>query len=114
MYASCNALRRQMQSFAWTDAKLCVSGCKALRERMQSFALAHAMLCVGRCNALRLRWAELPHKNGDEAVSKVTDTASLLFFSFHVFLFRILGLHTEQRIFRGLIEFLEKMRQVLP
>ena len=36
------------------------------------------------------------------------------FFSFHVFLFRILGLHTEQRIFRGLIEFLEKMRQVLP
>ena len=35
-----------MQSFAWTDAKLCVDGCKALRERLQSFALADAMLCV--------------------------------------------------------------------
>ena len=68
MFASCNALRRQMQSFAWTDAKLCVSGCKALRWHMQCFALAHAMLCVGRCNALRLRWAELPHKNGDTFV----------------------------------------------
>ena len=41
-----NALRRQMQSFAWALAKLCVDGCKALRERMQSFALADAMLCV--------------------------------------------------------------------
>ena len=41
-----NALRSHMQCFAWTDAKLCVSGCKALRERMQSFALADAMLCV--------------------------------------------------------------------
>ena len=47
-----NALRRQMQSFAWTDAKLCVGGCKALRGRMQSFAWADAMLCVGGCNAL--------------------------------------------------------------
>ena len=41
-----NALRRQMQSFAWTDAKLCVGRCKALRERMQSFARADAKLCV--------------------------------------------------------------------
>ena len=65
---TCNALRRQMQSFALAHAKLCVSGCKALRWHMQSFALAHAKLCVGRCNALRLRWAELPHKNGDTFV----------------------------------------------
>ena len=57
-----------MESFAWTDAKLCVDGCKALRGRLQSFAWAHAMLCVGTCNALRLRWAELPHKNGDTFV----------------------------------------------
>ena len=55
----CKALRSHM---------LCVDGCKALRERLQSFALAHAKLCVGRCNALRLRWAELPHKNGDTFV----------------------------------------------
>ena len=41
-----NALRRQMQSFAWTDAKLCVGRCKALRERMQSFARADAKLCL--------------------------------------------------------------------
>ena len=34
------------QSFAWADAKLCVSGCKALRERMQSFAWTDAKLCV--------------------------------------------------------------------
>ena len=39
-----NALRRQMQSFAWTDAKLCESGCKALRGQMQCFAWADAML----------------------------------------------------------------------
>ena len=48
--------------------KLCVGGCNALRWHMQCFALAHAMLCVGGCNALRLRWAELPHKNGDTFV----------------------------------------------
>ena len=40
------ALRGQMQSFAWADAKLCVGGCNALRWRMQCFALADAMLCV--------------------------------------------------------------------
>ena len=34
----CNALRRQMQSFAWTDAKLCVGICNALRGQMQCFA----------------------------------------------------------------------------
>ena len=39
-----NALRRQMQSFAWTDAKLCVGRCKALRGQMQCFAWADAML----------------------------------------------------------------------
>ena len=47
------ALRGQMQSFAWADAKLCVDGCKALRGRLQSFAWADAKLCVGGCNALR-------------------------------------------------------------
>ena len=40
------ALRRQMQSFAWADAKLCVDGCKALREQMQSFAWTDAQLRV--------------------------------------------------------------------
>ena len=43
---SCKALREQMQSFAWADAKLCVGTCKALRWRLQSFALADAKLCV--------------------------------------------------------------------
>ena len=33
-----NALRGQMQCFAWADAKLCVGGCNALRRRLQSFA----------------------------------------------------------------------------
>ena len=31
-WTKCNALRRQMQSFAWTVAKLCVGRCNALRE----------------------------------------------------------------------------------
>ena len=57
-----------MQCFVLAHAMLCVDGCKALRGHMQSFAWAHAMLCVGGCNALRLRWAELPHKNGDTFV----------------------------------------------
>ena len=48
--------------------KLCVGGCNAMRRQMQSFAWTDAKLCVGRCNALRLRWAELPHKNGDTFV----------------------------------------------
>ena len=56
------ALRMQMQSFAWADAKLCVGGCKALRWQLQSFALADAMLCVGGCNALRESCAELTQK----------------------------------------------------
>ena len=43
---SCKALREQMQSFAWADAKLCVGRCKALRGRLQSFAWTIAMLCV--------------------------------------------------------------------
>ena len=41
-----NALRRQMQSFALADAKLCVGRCKALRGRLQCFAWADAKLCV--------------------------------------------------------------------
>ena len=57
-----NALRRQMQSFAWTDAMLCVGKCKALRGRMQSFAWADAKLCESGCKALRLRWAKLARK----------------------------------------------------
>ena len=61
-------MRWRMQCFALAHAMLCVGTCNALRERLQSFALAHAKLCVGRCNALRLRWAELPHKNGDTFV----------------------------------------------
>ncbi|OYP58742.1 hypothetical protein CIL02_13415 [Prevotella sp. P3-122] len=57
-----NALRRQMQSFAWTDAMLCVGKCKALRGQMQSFARADAKLCGNGCKALRLRWAKLARK----------------------------------------------------
>ena len=41
-----NALRRQMQSFALADAKLCVDRCKALHGRLQCFAWADAKLCV--------------------------------------------------------------------
>ena len=37
-WTKCKALRRQMQSFALADAKLCVDGCKALRWQMQCFA----------------------------------------------------------------------------
>ncbi|OYP60144.1 hypothetical protein CIL02_09730 [Prevotella sp. P3-122] len=33
-----------MQSFAWTDAMLCVGACKALRGQMQCFALRYAKL----------------------------------------------------------------------
>ena len=43
-------------------AMLCVGGCKALRGQMQSFAWADAKLCVGGCNALRESWAELAQK----------------------------------------------------
>ena len=57
-----------MQCFVLAHAMVCVGKCKALRGRMQSFALALAKLCVGGCKALRLRWAELPHKNGDTFV----------------------------------------------
>ena len=49
----CKALRGQMQSFAWADAKLCIGDCKALRWRLQSFAWTDAKLCVGGCKALR-------------------------------------------------------------
>ena len=35
-----------MQSFALAVAKLCDGGCKALRWQMQSFAWANAKLCV--------------------------------------------------------------------
>ncbi|OYP64000.1 hypothetical protein [Prevotella sp. P3-122] len=59
---SSKRLHRQMQSFAWADAKLCVGDCKALRGRLQSFALAIAKLCVGDCKALRLRWTKLAEK----------------------------------------------------
>ena len=52
-WTKCNALRRQMQSFAWADAKLCVGRCNALRWQMQCFALADAKLWVDGCNALR-------------------------------------------------------------
>ena len=38
-----NALRGQLQSFAWALAKLCIGTCKALRWRLQSFAWAVAM-----------------------------------------------------------------------
>ena len=45
-YALADAMHCVRTCFAWTDAKLCVSGCKALRGHMQCFALADAMLCV--------------------------------------------------------------------
>ena len=39
-------MRRRMQSFAWANAKLYEGGCKALRGLMQSFARTDAKLCV--------------------------------------------------------------------
>ena len=50
-----------MQSFAWTDAKLCVGDCKALHWRMQSFARTDAKLC-----------SEIG-KTGTEIVSPILD-----------------------------------------
>ena len=44
-------------------AMLCVGGCKALRGQMQSFAWADAKLCVDDCNALRESWTELAQKS---------------------------------------------------
>ena len=50
------------------NAKLCVGRCKALRRQMQSFAWTVAKLCVGRCNALR----EIGNV-GTEIVSPILD-----------------------------------------
>ena len=58
---SSKALRGQMQSFAWTDAKLCVGDCKALHWRMQCFARTDAKLC-----------SEIG-KTGTEIVSPILD-----------------------------------------
>ena len=44
-------------------AMLCVGGCKALRGQMQSFAWADAKLCVDDCKALRESWTELAQKS---------------------------------------------------
>ena len=49
-----NALRRQMQSFAWTDAVHCRGGCSALQERLQ-------------CTASEMG------KTGTEMVSRILD-----------------------------------------
>ena len=50
------------------NAKLYVGRCKALRRQMQSFAWTVAKLCVGRCNALR----EIGNV-GTEIVSPILD-----------------------------------------
>ena len=61
IYALTSCYYGSVETWGWTK-------CKALHWQMQSFALTDAKLCVGRCNALR----EIGNV-GTEIVSPILD-----------------------------------------